>query len=291
MRQRIIFHCNHPIILSHCWNFLIRLSTIRPKSLYRRLGLRSVPCHVTKSNAFAASAMLSSNWSIWVLLDDSSSVWLIHLFNYRSCYALVSLLQLGVTQFHFTYLRVPCFDKQKVIHDIGIRFVTPVIQYEVVSCCSRLVLWTAISIINRFVSVWKWSTQDDSIRMGTPNNVSFWFHHVIGNVKLPVWMANFFAFFIIIREFVCISFICVWLNWIPYLLRVSQFCLLFSLAILQIHKEQYFEFVYTNCSAIQRIAQKKLNEFVAAHISFDAQFATQTRAKRNKRKNEISSGD
>lgn len=69
---------------------------------------------------------------------------------------------------------------------------------------------------------------------------------------------------------------------------MSQFCLLFALAFFQIHKEPFFEFVYTNCSAIQKIP-KKMNEIEAAHIFFDAQIVTLMRTKT--KKNEISSGD
>lgn len=67
MRQRIIFHCYHPIIII-CWNFRCRLCLSElfalTLSLSRRLGLRY---HATKSNAFNDSFIKTGTFGCWVI--------------------------------------------------------------------------------------------------------------------------------------------------------------------------------------------------------------------------------
>lgn len=116
MRQRIIFHCNHPIIIIVCWNFLslsslLSLSVPFPSCLVSVLRYRT-----TKSKAFISLTTITSNWNIRKLNHCLRDWFIIHLFNCMEILLcrLFYLFQFEMIRFLFTYQQIPTLDKWKV---------------------------------------------------------------------------------------------------------------------------------------------------------------------------------
>lgn len=130
MRQRIIFHCNHPIIIV-CWNFLYLSLSFATTSIITISGFFNLRSSLSynKIDRFHFAHQLEQSDV------ESLFAWLIHLFNYlaRSSYALSFALYINLEWFD-SFLHV-----RTLHHSINRKSVYDTFQMAVEFCLVILI--------------------------------------------------------------------------------------------------------------------------------------------------------